>query len=397
MNTAMIMGCCTVSAILLLRALLPRLPRRIFVLLWVGAMAVLLAPGFLSSPMSVYRLLPRAAFAEGAAAAPSVQAGSVWAIVRRTVTGLSLSGLLFSYSAGLLRLHRASPSDAPAVRDWLAAHPLLRPVRVCVGNVPAPVCGGIFLPRIVLPADANLSDRAQLDCVLSHEYTHIRRFDPLLKLLMAAALCLRWYDPLLWVVVLAAGRDMEYACDEAVLDSGVCPKRYAASLLRAALRRTERLPAAARFNAGKTERRINRICAYRPRSGLCWLAAGLFSLGLLLCFGTAPQTVSAAAPQCAKTEAAEPEQPAVRSPSIQAADPELAAHYAELAKQWTQSALQQSDPYRDLELLGEMEQIPVSLAREAMDGMYESTGATYLRVTEGEDFCTVRSYTKPED
>ena len=396
MRTTVWTGCCLVPAILLLRALFPRLPRRILVLLWAGALAVLLVPGRLSSPLSIYNLLPRAAAAEVGTTAPPASQGGLWLTLRRVVTGLGLSGLLVFYGLGLLRLRRARPAEDPAVQGWLAAHPLLRPLRICVGKVPAPVCGGILLPRIVLPKDMELSDRAQLDCVLTHEYTHVRRFDPLLKLLFAAALCLRWYDPRVWIVALTAGRDMEYACDEAVLDTGVCPRSYAASLLRAALRRSEFLPATARFNAGKTERRVDRVCAYRSRSGLCWLAAGLLSLGLLLCFGTAPRSADAAAPVAVPIRTRE--EPVVLSACLQEQDPERAAYYAELAAQWTQAALDAADPYAGLTLLKEENAVPLCQTRETMDELCQSTGANYLRVTdEKRGFCTVRGYTEPSD
>lgn len=299
-------GCCTVLAIGLLRLLLSRrIPSRVFALLWIGALGVILLPAGLTSPLSVYGLLPRIGTDAAEAASGSAEflpkALGLWPILRQGVTAAALLGLIGSWVLALLRLHRCRPADSPAAADWQAAHPLLRPLRICVGRVPAPVCGGFLLPRIVLPADMDLSDRARLDCVLTHEYIHICRFDPLIKLLAAVVLCLRWYDPFVWAAVLAMGRDMEYACDEAVLDSGIPARQYAASLLRAALRRAELLPAAARFNAGQIERRVERIAAHRPRSCLCWLAAAVLALSLLVCFGTSPRAAEQTIP---KTEQA---------------------------------------------------------------------------------------------
>ena len=220
----------------------------------------------------------------------SSDAFDFWPLLRRSVTVLGLLTLSASWLLSLLRLRRARPCAEPAVRDWLAAHPLIRPLRICVGQVPSPVCSGFLMPRIILPADFDLSNRAALDCVLSHEYVHICRFDPLLKLFFTVAVCLRWYDPLVWIAALTADRDMEYACDEAVLDAGIPAKRYAAVLLRAALRRAEGLPVAARFNAGRIERRVERIGTHRAISPLSWLAAGVLALSLLLCLGTVPKS-----------------------------------------------------------------------------------------------------------
>ena len=239
-------GCCTVLAILLLRALLfRRLPKRVLVLLWAGAVLVLLAPCSLTSPLSVYGLLPRAEtttiLTEAAEAAGSAAPG-LWPVLRRAGTVTGLIALAAAWLLSQLRLRRARSADEPAIAAWTAAHPLLRPLSVRVGPVTSPLCCGLLRPRILLPEHFDRENPAALDCVLSHEYLHICRFDPQMKLLFALAVCLRWYDPLVWIAALTAGRDMEYACDEAVLDTGIDPRRYAATLLRAALGRAERLP-----------------------------------------------------------------------------------------------------------------------------------------------------------
>jgi beta-lactamase regulating signal transducer with metallopeptidase domain len=290
-------GCCTVLAILLLRALLfRRLPKRVLVLLWAGAVLVLLAPYSLTSPLSVYGLLPRAEtttiLTEAAEAADSTAPG-LWPVLRRAGTVTGLIALAAAWLLSQLRLRRARPADEPAIAAWTAAHPLLRPLSVRVGPVTSPLCCGLLRPRILLPEHFDRENPAALDCVLSHEYLHICRFDPQMKLLFALAVCLRWYDPLVWIAALTAGRDMEYACDEAVLDTGIPAKRYAAVLLRAALRRAERLPLTARFNAGQLERRVDRITVHRAGSPLSWLAAGALGLSLLLCLGTVPEASKA--------------------------------------------------------------------------------------------------------
>lgn len=66
-----------------------------------------------------------------------------------------------------------------------------------------------------------------------HEYVHIRRFDCLLKLLLTAALCLHWLNPLVWVMYLLANRDIELCCDEVVLPRMGLEKRsvYAMTLI----------------------------------------------------------------------------------------------------------------------------------------------------------------------
>ena len=60
-------------------------------------------------------------------------------------------------------------------------------------------------------------DTQQLSYILQHEYIHIRRWDGLTKLLLTAAVCLHWFDPLVWVMYQLANRDLELACDETLL------------------------------------------------------------------------------------------------------------------------------------------------------------------------------------
>ncbi len=73
---------------------------------------------------------------------------------------------------------------------------------------------GILRPRIYLPE--GLTAREE-DFVLLHEQIHIRRRDPIWRLLAWTALCLHWFNPLVWLAFALSVRDMEMACDEAVL------------------------------------------------------------------------------------------------------------------------------------------------------------------------------------
>jgi len=73
---------------------------------------------------------------------------------------------------------------------------------------------GLLFPRIWLPAGL---DEETWQCVLAHEKQHIRRGDPWFKFLFFVALCIHWYNPLVWIAFRMAVRDMEMACDEGVL------------------------------------------------------------------------------------------------------------------------------------------------------------------------------------
>lgn len=97
----------------------------------------------------------------------------------------------------------------------------------------SPMLLGIFRPCIVLP-DAGLPD-ADFRYTLRHELTHYRRRDLLYKWLVQAAVCLHWFNPLVWWMGREISRACELACDEAVLRSLEPQERraYGDMLLRA--------------------------------------------------------------------------------------------------------------------------------------------------------------------
>lgn len=73
---------------------------------------------------------------------------------------------------------------------------------------------GLAHPRIYLPAGLPIRQR---DYVLRHERAHIRRGDWLVKMAAFGAVCLHWFNPLVWLAFSLACRDMEMSCDERVL------------------------------------------------------------------------------------------------------------------------------------------------------------------------------------
>jgi len=75
---------------------------------------------------------------------------------------------------------------------------------------------GYIHPKIYLPLGLS---QQELDYILKHEETHIRRRDNYIKLLAFLALCLHWFNPVVWLSYFLAMKDMELSCDEKVLKS----------------------------------------------------------------------------------------------------------------------------------------------------------------------------------
>ena len=128
----------------------------------------------------------------------------------------------------------------------------------------APLAFGVFRPTVLLPEDLPIGD-AQFQLVLAHELAHIRRKDCLRKLLLTVCLCLYWWNPLVWMMVWLANRDMELACDEAVLRAlgPDCKKAYALTLLDMAQRNPKSAPLCSGFAKSSAEERIRAILCFK--------------------------------------------------------------------------------------------------------------------------------------
>ncbi len=80
----------------------------------------------------------------------------------------------------------------------------------------SPCLAGVFRPAVYLSSD-DARNAQRLRHIVAHEESHFRGGDHIWSVLRAAALCLHWYDPLVWYAVVVSKRDAELACDERTL------------------------------------------------------------------------------------------------------------------------------------------------------------------------------------
>lgn len=138
--------------------------------------------------------------------------------------------------------------------------------RIYVWNgAETPFVFGLLRPRIILPEGLGEHERGY---IIRHEQVHISRLDHLVKLAAFAAICLHWFNPLVWLAARFMDEDMEKSCDEAVirqLGSGI-KKEYSTSLLALSTGKTftGRTPLA--FGENSTKGRIRNILNYRKPS-----------------------------------------------------------------------------------------------------------------------------------
>lgn len=335
-QAAVLGGSTLVLLILALRLTLKdHLPRRLFPALWCTAAIRFLLPVEIPTRLSVWNLLcgtaepqtapiasallpfPQLSAAQTASAAGT---GTDW----RLLLWFGIAALLAAYfAAGYVcmtrRFHPRRILPQPSVDALLDRFRFLRDPRICVTESRrAPLTFGVFRPTVLLPDDLP-AGQPQFQLVLAHELAHIRRRDCLRKLLLIVCLCLYWWNPLVWIMVRLANRDMELACDEAVLRAlgPACKKPYALALLDMAQRQTKPSPLCSSFAKNCAEERVRAILRFRRLP--VWTGALTTVLFLLAAGVLATQAQTAArvpeAPAAMQEQAETPEAP-VNQPVI---------------------------------------------------------------------------------
>ena len=106
-------------------------------------------------------------------------------------------------------------------------------VKVVVSRlVNSPVTVGYLKPVILLPVAAmnNLSE-AQVEAILLHELSHIRRYDYLLNFVVSVIYTLLYFNPFVKSFLHVIEAEREACCDEVVLQFGYDKVGYASALL----------------------------------------------------------------------------------------------------------------------------------------------------------------------
>lgn len=176
------------------------------------------------------------------------------------LTGALLCAVFFlvSYVRCLREFRTSLPVTEEYATEWLKQHPLKRSISIRQSDkISAPLTYGMFHPVILMPKKTDWSNFTQLDYVLYHEFTHIRRFDLLAKLVMIAALCLHWFNPLVWLMYFFFNRDLELSCDDCVVKHFKESKAdYAGTLIGMEEKKNYSAPLCNHFSKNAIEERI---------------------------------------------------------------------------------------------------------------------------------------------
>lgn len=292
-----------VLAVLALRLLLRRAPKSVLCAMW-GLVALrLLCPVSIESPLSLIPSVQTLPETVRTAAQPEIYSGV--AVIDRVVNPVLANALT------------AAPGDSvnptqilAAVLPWIwlcgmvgmlgyalfTTLRLRRRVSTAVLRekgvkesefVKTPFVLGLVRPTIYLPFHMESADAAH---VLAHERAHIRRGDPWWKALGFVLLAVCWFHPLMWVAYFFLCRDIEAACDEAVIRSLSREERqgYAEALLRLSMAAPALHGCPLAFGEVGVKTRIKGVMHYKKPGFWIVTLAVLAAMVVAVCFLTSP-------------------------------------------------------------------------------------------------------------
>lgn len=125
-------------------------------------------------------------------------------------------------------------------------------------NVPLVI--GYFKPVVLFPISlATQLDMDQVEAILIHELSHIRRNDYLLNLVKTGIETLLFFNPFIWLSGKFINIEREHACDDLVLKFTGNPMTYARALLQLEILKDKSSPAFSMAATGKNQHLYQRI------------------------------------------------------------------------------------------------------------------------------------------
>lgn len=258
-----------IAALLILRLLLRKMPKRSVILLWGLVGLRLLIPFSIESRLS---LIPGNQPGTTPVVSESSQIPEIWSLLWLMGVLLFTVYFLMSYWYFLRTLDTAVFLQEKTYQS---------------DRIQAAVVVGLWRPKIYIPFRMESDSMAY---ILAHEQAHIRRRDHWWKLLAYFMLTLHWFNPLVWIAYVMLGRDMELACDEEVIRDLDTQARgdYAQALMMNSRRRHHSTVYRLCFGEIGVKERVRSVLNYQRPSAWHSVVLAVFSIVLGVCFLTDP-------------------------------------------------------------------------------------------------------------
>ncbi len=315
-------GAIFIFIVIVIRAFtIHKLPKITFLALWDIALLRLLLPVTFRFPFSVYSILRRnvpvldtleSGIANFTAdilpnQPPGMETETVQAVLTVQNDTISVSVFFIIWAVGaaitaaffivqIFRCQHEFKTALPVQNDiillWRREHPLWRTIDIRqLTGLSTPLTYGVLHPVILIPKHTDWSNERQMQYILFHEYVHIRRFDMIRKLIASAALCIHWFNPLVWIMYIMFQRDIELSCDECVIRhfGRKHRKEYAMTLLHMEEQRSTLTPFSNYFSKNATEERIKAIMKFKKKTIFALtFAVIIVGIGAVVIFAKAP-------------------------------------------------------------------------------------------------------------
>ncbi len=265
--TASFHGSIVILAVMLLRLVLKKAPRKYICALWMLAGIRLLMPVPVTSSFS----LQPVGLTIPVPISPSLGLLLLWAAVAGIIGFVSIA----SYA----RLRRQVRDAVKVPRGWES------------DKIETAFVLGFIKPKIYIPTGMSGTTKKQ---ILAHERTHLDKGDHWIKVIGFLALALHWFNPLVWIAYVLLCKDIEIACDERVVQFMELDERkqYSSALLQCSTNRVHYAACPVAFGEISVKYRIKSVLNYRKPS--FWVSMlGIAAVGFVtLCLITSPAEAS---------------------------------------------------------------------------------------------------------
>ncbi|MBQ6935240.1 MAG: M56 family metallopeptidase, partial [Clostridia bacterium] len=155
-------------------------------------------------------------------------------------------------------------------------------------NIETPFILGVIKPKIYIPSGVNESD---LQFILEHEKSHIKRKDYLVKPLSFLLLSVYWFNPAIWLWYILLCRDIESACDEKAIKfyDNEYKKLYSTALLNCSTQKRMIMACPVAFGETGVKQRIKSVLNYKKPAFWVVGFAIILTVWLTIFFVTNPE------------------------------------------------------------------------------------------------------------
>ncbi len=272
-------GGCVALIVIFLRLFLKKAPKKYSYVLWAVVFVRLICPFTIELPVKTVPIRPQSISGDMVSSPnPSIQSGIpsidnvVNSVIERTLppvqTGVSSNPIQvwlavgeFFWLIGILALLLYGGLSYMRLYKRVSTAIRIRDNIFETDRITTPFVLGVFNPKIYIPI--GLSEK-ELEFIILHEQTHIKRYDYLIKPIAFIIVTIHWFNPLVWISYFLLAKDIELSADEYVMKQSTTDIRgdYSITLLSLSAKKSGLLSPLAFGETGVKER-IKNVLKYK--------------------------------------------------------------------------------------------------------------------------------------